>query len=57
MDRIRKALERIVNWGYCPTCGCDRANTEDCTWCGFILEARRALRAHEESQESIEVQS
>lgn len=44
-ERIEKALDRIVSWGYCPACGCDLANTEGCTWCRLILEARRALNA------------
>ena len=37
------ALEAIVNWGFCPSCGCNLANTEGCVWCGFISAARSAL--------------
>lgn len=42
-ERIERALTAIVYRGYCPSCGSERANTEGCTWCECILEARRAL--------------
>ena len=49
-ERIENALWRMVALGYCPQCGCDRANTEDCLWCSLIVEARRALNALREEQ-------
>lgn len=44
---LYEACVAIVQWGFCPSCGCDLCNTEGCPWCKRITAVREAVKKAE----------